>query len=670
MKLFLIICTLSLFAFAPKAFGNENVSNNCIPLDPDKAIILECFFSTDSSNDTLCNIRLRIADEIKGVFKLNDLYLQLKDPQITATSEYQTLILQPYLDIYKRSCYLTSEYPLKKKDAYKIHIPEGILVIKPDFVEVDDIDIDEELLTSLSIAGAWHKPGSKWSGQGLFSIIDDDSLDGQIKSSKHAQYTYGYYSLLFPLLESLGLRGNLAVEGRKIGIDYNPPYLNDNGKTLLRLQNEKGWDLLCHSMDCLGENMNNWMVDSLDSPLANALMEEGPNYGESGRTVTVFDLKTKKQYWPNAENTEWVVTPKRFIKPYISNYKTKKDIMYNPEYCIDWHWAEWKKRAENFGIHPAGFVTHNSTSSHALVAEIIKVFPYGLSDIGAININFPPMLSSGVRAGLEGQSLPDYDGNSKDNTFNKSHFQKFCSQIDETRKNGGWIIFNLHAYRDCWLNSLAGKLVSEGGTYPDEWVIPMKDMDSANDPLSPPSHLGISNWSEWYPCPGTRLEMMWKLLKYAKEKGLRNVTCSEGFNIMGNKKSAGYFNQGYKFGKDYFGLWDTDNIYPHYVVSASGEISYYNTLKSKEYVISLDELTDSEFASFDFNGQFLISQDSVQWYSPDPTGISIKALDFTGIEIKSSFSNKISLVGFTPGVYIICAMKNGKVISTKKIATH
>lgn len=550
----------------------------CVPLNYDDVIKLECVLSVGCSNDTFCSLRLKLSDDFKGSMSIDQLSLFRDNFKITATSPDTVIYLYPVLDKDRRICDFVSEYPLKLTDNYQVCIPAGIIRIKPEVEEVDEIDIDEELLCSMSVAGAWHKKGDTWAQPAMFSVIDDDSLDGQIPSSSPDPHTYGYYSLLYPLLESLGLKGNLAVEGRRTGISSNPPYLNDNGKTLVRLQDEKGWDLLCHSMVCLGERMDNWLVDSLNTPLALKIFEEGPNYGVNSRTVSVYDMQTHKQYWPNAQNVEWEETPQRYIKPYVADYSTHKDLFYNPEYDIDWHWGEWKRRAEELGINPVGFVTHNSTSSHALVPEIMKVFPYGLSDVASININYTPMLSSGVRSGLEGQSLAGYDGNSKDNTFNQTHYKKFCAQIDEALEKGGWIVFNLHTYRDCWKNSLPGKLVSEGGNYPDEWVIPMKDMDSANDPLSPPSQLGISEWSEWYPCPGTRLEMMWKVLKYAKERGLRNVTCGEGFRIMGNKSSFGYFNKSHKIGKDSSGLLDTEDVYPHYIVSPAGEVSYYNYL--------------------------------------------------------------------------------------------
>ncbi len=641
--------------------AKDELYRSCQSLGADQVIRLECSISSDRNSDSLCLVRMCLEDDFKGSLCVDKLRVLTEDMKITAVSSDTTILLKPMINRDCRSCDFVSDCPLMRNKDFRIHIPKGIFRISPEFKEVDLIDYDEEKLSSFSVAGAWHKKGSEWKSIGMFSVIDDDSLDGQILSSKPGNYTYGYYSLLYPLLESLGIRGNLAAEGKRIGLTNTLPSLNDNGKTLLRLQDEKGWDILCHSMECLGAERDNWLVDSLDSPIALRVFQEGPFYGTHTLTASVYDMKSQKQYWPNADKTGWEETPSRYIKPYVADYVEKKELFYNPDFDAAWHWGEWKRRAEEFGIHAVGFVTHNSTSSHALVPAIREYFPNGLSDIAAVNINYPPMLSSGVRSGLEGQSMGDYNGNSTDNTFNEKHYRKFCSQIDEAMEKGGWIIFNLHAYRDVWKNSLPGALVSEGGSYPDEWVIPMKGMDSANDSLTPPAHLGISDWSEWYPCPGTRLEMMWKVLKYAKEKGLKNVTCSEGFEVMGNKTSVGYFNNGYKFGMDIFGLKDTEDVYPHYMISATGEVSYYNPLV-------LDEI-DIELSSIQEVGQsprFLISDGRIVWSCADPVGITLEVWDLAGRKVSQSPANSISL-DLHRGVYMVCAIKGGSILGSLKI---
>lgn len=644
------------------AYADDQSQARSIPLTTDNALEIKIIPSL-SQNGKEYNLLINVADDVRGKLRLNEDYIKANNLSAYIGSDTK-MRLTPIMDDRGRSCRFVPAFPCNEENC-TVTVPSGFFEVEPlDYIEVDDIDIDIDSLSNLSVAGAWHKKGGVWNGTGMFSIIDDDSLDGQIKSSSNYG-SYGYFSILYPLLESLGLRGNLAVEGRRTGLSQTPPEPNDNLRTILRLQNEKGWDILSHSMICLGEILNNWMVDSLNSRLANEILLQGPNNGEDASTVSVYDKQTKKQYWPNSDNTGWVETPSKYVKPYVGDYKTKQEVMYNTDFDIDWHWGEWKRRAMEFGIDPKGFVTHNSTSSHALVRGITEYFPCGFSDLSIKNINTVPMLSSAVRAGLEGQSLKGYKGENSDNTFNKNHFKAFCSQIDETAECGGWIMLNLHTYRDCWKNSLPGALVSEGGTYPDEWVIPMKGTDPIKDSLSPPERLGISDWSEWYPCPGTRLEMMWEILKYAKQKGLVNVTSSEGFGIIGNKRASGYFNNGYAFGMDIKGINGTRKIYPHYVVSATDETFYYNPLISAEIKCDVNDYLSS--GTMESDGRFKKYGSFLYWEEDDLEDIKLKGFDFTGKEVVSSENNLIDLGDVIKGPYIVIAFKGKSRIGSIKI---
>lgn len=635
----------------------------CVPLTTDDVLILEKHISLNYAGEPTYDLNLRLSDDFSGKLWLND--TDSNSSFITATLKDTIVTLTPVISKDRRNCRLQSEQPIIQDKLLQINIPGGTFEISPDYVEVDRIDLDENLLESFSVAGAWHKKGTPWTHQGMFSIVDDDSLDGQIKSS--SQYgSYGYFSLMYPLLESLGLRGNVAGEGRRMGLSDIPPAPNDNFRTLVRLQNEKGWEILSHSMICLGEILNNWKVDSLDSELANTILIEGPNNGEDASTISIYDLRTKKQYWPNADNSAWTETPSRFIKPYIGDYQTKQVILFNPDYDFDWHWGEWERTAREFGLNPTGFVTHNSTSSHLLVPGIMKYFPLGFSDLSTLNINTPPLLSSAVRVGLEGQSLKGYAGEGQDNLFNEEHFQAFRNQIDEAAECGGWIMFNLHAYRKCWKNSLPGALVSEGGSYPDAWAIPMKGIDSANDPYSPPAKLGIQDWSEWYPCPGTRLHMMWQLLKYAKEKGLINVTSSQGFDIMGNKKAFGYFSNGHKIGQDGKPSIGIRERYPHYIVAATDETYYYNPIISDTMVFEMNSQSVIDNICATTTGRLIKSGRHVRWISSSLTDVELRVIDTIGNTVLTVESDYVSLHDLPKGTYIVCVFHDNRFIKSIK----
>lgn len=639
----------------------------CMPLDSDSLLSLKCIRKSVNGEYMINAFTLSLKEEFEGKIWMYDTIFSRQRLHIDIITADSIVTPRPIFGDDQRYCMINFDHPIRQADLLRIEIPAGFFEIYPDnYTEVDSIDIDEQSLLGFSVAGAWHKSGTQWHGKGIFSIIDDDSIDGQIPSSVPGSYSYGYYSLLYPLLESLGLRGNLAVEGRRTGLHSDPPKPNDNLTTIIRLQNEKGWDVLSHSMICLGETLNNWMVDSLDSPLAETILREGPENGERGSTVSVFDMKTKKQYWPDAGGSSWVETPRKFIKPYIGDYDTKEEILYNPDFDIDWHWGEWKRRAMDAGIDPKGFVTHNSTSSHALVAGIADYFPYGFSDISTKNINTVPLLSSAVRSGLEGQSMKGYDSNSTDNSFNNKQFKAFCSQIDKAAKIGGWIMFNLHTYRDCWKNSRPGMLVSEGGTYPDEWVIPMRGIDSANSPLSPPAALGITDWSEWYPCPGTRLHMMWSILKYALENGLINVTSSEGFEIMGNRKASGYFSQRLRFGMDTRPTIGNRDMYRHYIVSASQDVYYFNPLISDAMAFDLSDLQADDIIDITSKGKFVFSGQSSVWFYSDAGDVSLRVSDPSGKVLIQSQSNHVSLRDLPKGIYIVSAISGNRLVDSKK----
>ena len=158
------------------------------------------------------------------------------------------------------------------------------------------------------------------------------------------------------------------------------------------------------------------------------------------------------------------------------------------------------------------------------------------------------------------------------------------------------------------------------------------------------------------------------MLKYAKEKGLKGVTCEEGFKIMGNRKSVGYYNGGNKFGMDRgSGLFDTEDIYPHYVVSATGEVSYFNPVVSGEYSIDIDDMDYADAILSDSPGKFMISGDRVMWSCPDPSGISIRILEPTGKQIASVSSNSLVLDNTLGGVLLICAVRSGSILGSIKM---
>lgn len=75
---------------------------------------------------------------------------------------------------------------------------------------------------------------------------------------------------------------------------------------------------------------------------------------------------------------------------------------------------------------------------------------------------------------------------------------------------------------------IARRLQDERG-----WEMPLEGMDPLGDPLTSPACLGIKDWSEWYPCPGTRLRMMWDLFPSTAPSGKseRSESCRKGYGL-------------------------------------------------------------------------------------------------------------------------------------------
>ena len=88
------------------------------------------------------------------------------------------------------------------------------------------------------------------------------------------------------------------------------------------------------------------------------------------------------------------------------------------------------------------------------------------------------------------------------------------------------------------------------------------------DWMKPHGDTNLKSWSAWHPCPGTRLYQLWKLLKYAQEKGVSFMTISDNLDRMQNRVEGGYFvrkpqNAFDEKDNDYFIEDHFGNIYLH-----------------------------------------------------------------------------------------------------------
>lgn len=102
----------------------------------------------------------------------------------------------------------------------------------------------------------------------------------------------------------------------------------------------------------------------------------------------------------------------------------------------------------------------------------------------------------------------------------------------------------------------------------ESWVHPINVPESCTDWLKPAQATGLSDWSEWHPCPGTRLYQLWRFLKYAKEKGILFMTVRENLDRMANKTEAGYYVRSKQAAFD-------DNDYDYFVEDCFGNITLH-----------------------------------------------------------------------------------------------
>lgn len=408
----------------------------------------------------------------------------------------------------------------------------------------------------------------------VFTLHDDDTMDKNISSSgtTWSGWSGGYATIFYPLVRSLGITACLSMEGQRVGFTDETPCLNENGRIVKHLQDHYGWEIMAHSMTARYVN-NVYAVESVESELANEILAHATYAGPTSMSSTcIYDRTHQKNYVVNASKTGWDELPREYIRPYIMDYATNRVVAYNPTYPVDYQWKRFMELAQHFGFDVNSGVMPAGTGSHALCPLITPYLP-NLFDVSSplSFCNQPPLTTCVNRKTLESGSET-----SLDNTYHPEELEDLKRLVDETYQQKGWVVFYLHTYRPCWHNAIDSELQSHGGSYPDEWVHPITDDDDILSAIdTPPARLGITSWEQWYPCPGTRLRMVYDLINYAKERGLLNVNSKRGFKMFGNKYAQGFFAKGAQTGQDVFGIEGTRDNYPHRVIGADGTIDVF-----------------------------------------------------------------------------------------------
>lgn len=444
----------------------------------------------------------------------------------------------------------------------------------PILLNVKDVDSITFLSTEPQPDAESYSLAARWNVDlmPMLTFHDDDAMDIHIPSSKAANpwMIGGYATTTFPLLQCLNLKGCISMEGQRVGFTDATPNLNYNGQVVKHLQDHHGWEIMAHSMTARYA-ANVYAVDDINGTLANKILQNSSYSGvNSMGTTCIVDTLAGLNYVVNSTRTGWQKLQKEYIRPYVMDYETKRSIAYNKTFPVDYQWGRLVQLSTLFGINVQSAVMPAGSGSH-VIHPLIKTYLPTLFDQGTTSYcNVPPLPSYVNRKALEVGSEQ-----STDNRYDSKTLSEWKALVDEAVEKNAWLVLYMHGYRPCWLNKVDGELVSHGGTYPDEWVYPILPEDGIIEALdTPPARLGITSWSEWYPCPGTRLYMLYELLQYAISKNMKNVTSKQGFERFGNIYEQGYFNKKGQYGQDMLNIEGTKSSYPHHVVGIDGSEDY------------------------------------------------------------------------------------------------
>lgn len=389
----------------------------------------------------------------------------------------------------------------------------------------------------------------------IMSIIDDDTVDGQIPSSigkSVPDNTGGYFSVLLPIILSLNdkyeisAKAGLACEGHRVGLtsylqpndDYSQ--LNENGNLLKLLSNKIGWDILNHSMSAQLP-VNTYGVDSINSALADQILAEGSYVSPLNFYNTiVLDKSTGKWYEVNSTKTAWVerVPTKKYAMQYYRDYGTN-NYHINRDFDFDYSWGEWFKRAKELGLPYKSCIVYNgSSTSPFTIGASRKYAEYGVRTILDMT-NVPPIPAAVARYSLIHSS--------ENNAEVPSYLAKMKSLVDECYSKHSWLVWMSHANNNSLQNRYNTGVdygLKKDNNYSSEWEIPLNaseitTMDENNYWVNPPARLGVSRWKDWHPAPGTQIGAFYEVLEYAINKGIDIVTPTEGWSTHGNLMQIG-----------------------------------------------------------------------------------------------------------------------------------
>lgn len=472
--------------------------------------------------------------------------------------------------------------------------------------------------------GVYKKPGVPVETVPMIVYQDDDAIDNQIPTSnmrgadENTRPTYttqgGYASVLWPVIKALNVRYGTAInaennrivcgvaaEGQRTGLTalygHNDEFtgkLNPNGEYLKKLVNHEGWEVMCHSMTAR-YIAQSYLVNGLTSDFANQVLQAGNWAGDlHWNTTTCYDTVTKKNYQIKEDKSGWDELPKAYIKPYCAvSLEANSLLVINPTYSVEYQVGTWFDRADIAGLPYLKKIGVNWGDSHSIwhMRESLKYADLmfaRFSDYNTIptdtNIHRFAYYPSPGRNGVTNNT--EYY-----NVYTEVEYKRMTDVIDNCIANKGLLVLAGHtnaieSYNYYWpyftypTERTGDRLNYRDDNYNIEWRVPLnydelKTMDENNYWEVPPARLGISNWGEYYPCPGTTMALLYDSLRYAISKGVRFASSKEAIEKFGNLMSIGLKNDHADFWVADARLGDIEEQDKSYcVIGADGSIDY------------------------------------------------------------------------------------------------
>lgn len=414
----------------------------------------------------------------------------------------------------------------------------------------------------------------------VVSIGDDDSFDNFLRQSStiRSGEKGGFFSRLYPVLMSIGGDpASEAVECWRCGIDTGK--LNETGLIMKSLCNVKGWEAVSHTVTArfYGAYVFDTYEEAMRS-IKNGDIDLQSLGEENTKTTHIYITSEKKNYWYTKKG-EWKEVQRQYIKPKLM-HKWKEYISENPTFPIEYQVKDSKTMIEKMlNTEVKTFIPPADSRNYHIWSYASSIYPYLVGSMNTQRIikypNQMPLYTVAIRWGKG-----TFDDSSGPNKADDALFERWKEDFLLLKKSGTYsIILNTHMYLDCWNNVINSELQSHGGTYPDNYVVPVcRPKETERNVLLPDPSTGLTDWGKWqmdekgkitghgwYPCPGTRLYQFWKFLLWIKSQGIEIMTIKDNLDRIANTYSEGVW-----IPSKFLDPYDSQEMGDFYFVGADG----------------------------------------------------------------------------------------------------